>query len=607
MAEKPSSPGDSSSLSSASIPEPNTTAHLPPLEAVPPVFQPTRGFILAFLSICIVTLAAALDATSLSIALPIITEKLKGTAIEAFWAGTSFLVTSAVFQPVIAGLSHVFGRKELLLISALFFAVGSIVAAVATNMTMMLIGRCIQGIGGGGILTLGEILVTDLVPLAVRGAWFGYLGSMWAIGSVTGPLMGGAFAQNVSWTWIFWINLPITGLGSIALIFFLRISKTPGKIMDKIKYFDWIGSVIFIASTVSFLVPMTWGGVMYSWSSWHTLVPLLIGVAGIIGFAFYERHLSRHAFDSEGQLVPGNNIEPIIRFSVFNNLTMIITYLETILHGIVLWSLLYFLPLYYEAVKGYTPIISGVAVLPETSFVAPMSILVGITCASTGRYRWAIWSGWVFTTLGSGLLILLKPTSSIPAWVFLNVTVSIGTGMLFPAMALAIQAAGRPQDAGHAAAFYSFIRVFGQSLGVAIGGVVFQNQIKQKLMSYPLLAPLAGQYSKDATALVGIIQSMTEGTEKTQLVQAYSDSLRSIWIVLTALSAVGLVASVFTKGYSLNQEHKTLQGYDGSREKRTSLDPEVGVRREGGVVEPGLAEMDRLAIRRTVSRGELER
>ncbi|KUJ24136.1 MFS general substrate transporter [Mollisia scopiformis] len=537
-------------------------------------FKPTRGFILAFLSICIVTLAAALDATSLSIALPIITEKLKGTAIEAFWAGTSFLVTSAVFQPVIAGLSHVFGRKELLLTSAVFFAVGSIVAAVAKNMTMMLVGRSIQGIGGGGILTLGEILVTDLVPLAVRGAWFGYLGSMWAIGSVTGPLMGGAFAQNVSWTWIFWINLPFIGLGSIALILFLRINKTPGKIMDKVKNFDWIGSVIFTAATVSFLVPMTWGGVMYSWSSWHTLVPLLIGVAGIIGFGFYERYLSHHAYDSNGQLLPGPHTEPIIRFTIFYNLTMMFTYLETILHGIVLWCLLYFLPLYYEAVKGYTPIVSGVAILPETSFVAPMSVIVGILCAQTGRYRWAVWTGWTLTTLGSGLLILLSPSSSIPQWVFLNVPVSIGTGMLFPSMALTIQAAGRPEDAGHAAAFFSFIRVFGQALGVAIGGVVFQNQIKMKLARYPLLAPLAGQYSKDATALVGVIRGMAEGEVKTQLVQAYADSLRSIWIVLTALSALGLLASVWTKGYSLTQEHRTLQGYDGSREK-TVADPEA--------------------------------
>lgn len=245
-------------------------------------------------------------------------------------------------------------------------------------MTTLLIGRSIQGIGGGGILTLGEILITDLVPLSVRGAWFGHLGSMWAIGSVTGPLMGGAFAQNVSWRWIFWINLPIIGLGGAALIVFLRINKTPGEMIDKVKRFDWIGSVFFIASTVSFLVPLTWGGVMYSWSSWHTLVPLLLGVAGVVGFGFYERYLSHRCFDKDGQVLPGNNTEPIIRFTIFHNSSMLITYMETVLHGIVLWCLLYFLPLYYEAVKGYTPIISGVAILPETSFVArkfPASLL----------------------------------------------------------------------------------------------------------------------------------------------------------------------------------------------------------------------------------------
>ena len=191
-----------------------------------------------------------------------------------------------------------------------------------------------------------------------------------------------------------------------------------------------------------------------------------------------------------------------------------------------------------------------------------MSIVVGIVCAKTGRYRWAIWTGWVLTTLGCGLLVLLKPGVSIPAWVFLNVPVAIGTGMIFPAMALAIQAAGRPQDAGHSVAFYSFLRVFGQSLGVAIGGVAVQNQIKKKLLEYPAFATLADAYSKDATALVSIIKAMQDGTEKKQLIQAYADSLQIIWIVMCALSGVGLIVSLFTKGYSLNQEHKTLQGFD---------------------------------------------
>jgi MFS family permease len=199
-----------------------------------------------------------------------------------------------------------------------------------------------------------------------------------------------------------------------------------------------------------------------------------------------------------------------------------------------------------------------------------MSIIVGILVAKAGRYRWAIWIGWVLTTLGSGLLMLLEPGTTIVGWVFLNVTVAIGTGMLFPAMSLAIQAAGRPQDAGHSAAFYFFIRVFGQSLGVAIGGVVFQNQIKQKLLAYPLLAPMAVEYSKDATALVSSIKGMTEGEMKTQLVQAYADSLKTIWLVMCVLSGVATLANIFIEGYSLEQEHKTLQGLHEDR----VVDPE---------------------------------
>jgi len=155
--------------------------------------------------------------------------------------------------------------------------------------------------------------------------------------------------------------------------------------------------------------------------------------------------------------------------------------------------------------------------------------------------------------------------------------------MLFPAMAIGIQAAGRSQDAGHAVAFYSFTRVFGQSLGVAIGGVVFQNQIKEKLMSYPLLAPMAGEYSKDATALVSIIKNMTEGVEKTQLKQAYADSLKIIWVVMCALAGSALIASCFTKGYSLEQEHKAQQGYhEGAR---TPIDLEGSASSASGVDE----------------------
>ena len=299
---------------------------------------------------------------------------------------------------------------------------------------------------------------------------------------------------------------------------------------------------------------------MYPWDSWRTLFPLLIGVAGTVGFGTYEWRLSSKAFDADGKVIPGDNIEPIIRFSIFTNATLIITYIETIIHGIVLWSLFYFLPLYYEAVKGYTPIVSGVAILPETGLVAPVSVIAAIICTITGHYRWALWAGWTLTTLGSGLLFLLGPYTSVPGWVFLNFSVSIGTGILFPAMGLGVQAACRPVDSGHAAAFFSFLRTFGQSIGVAISGVAFQNQIKKTLLTYPGFASLAGEYSKDATALVSIIKGMQDEAQKTDLVKAYSDSLHVIWLLMTVISAVALVSSCFTKEFTLEQEHNTKQG-----------------------------------------------
>jgi MFS family permease len=172
--------------------------------SAPEKFQPGWRFIAAFLSLCIITLMAALDATSLSVALPVsalniesppqhlantaqsMARALGGSAIEAFWAGTSFLLTSTVFQPVLGSFSHIFGRKALIYISLAFFLAGSIIPAVAQNFTVILVGRAIQGVGGGGIISLTELVVVDTVPLRERGKWFSFFGAMWSLGTVAG-------------------------------------------------------------------------------------------------------------------------------------------------------------------------------------------------------------------------------------------------------------------------------------------------------------------------------------------------------------------------------------------------------------------------------------
>lgn len=329
------------------------------------------------------------------------------------------------------------------------------------------------------------------------------------------------------------------------VLLFLRLNFLPTSLAEKLRQIDYIGTVLFVGSLSSFLIPLTWGGVMYDWDSWRTLVPLIIGAVGLLVFAFYEYRFAA---------------DPIIPPTLFQNRTAAVSFIETVLHGLTLWCALYYLPLYYEAVKGYTPIIAGVALFPQTFTVAPSSVLVGFLVTLTGRYRLAIWVGWGLSTLGLGLLCYMEVDTSIPAWVFLNIVSGLGLGFLFPSLAFAIQGSATPENLAMAVGMFSFFRALGQTIGVAIGGVVFQNQMFSNLLQYPALAPMARAYSRNAAALVQIIQAMPEGEDKLHLRQAYTDSLRIVWAVCCGTCAVAFLISFLTREYDLNVGLTSKQG-----------------------------------------------
>jgi hypothetical protein len=319
-----------------------------------------------------------------------------------------------------------------------------------------------------------------------------------------------------------------------------------------------------VGSMTSFLIPLTWGGVMYSWSSWRTLVPLLVGALGLLGFCLYEAYIAP---------------EPLLRLSVFGNRTVNIGYLTTTLHGMILWCLLYYQPLYFEAVKGYKPVIAGVALFPATFTVAPLATVTGILITKFSAYRWAVWLGWAISTLGLGILVLLKVDTSMPQWIFIDLISGMGLGILFPAQQFQVQAASSNKDMAFAVAMFVFFRSFGQALGVAIGGVIFQNEMVKNLQKYPAYASQAGDLAKDAAALVQIIKNTADGVRKLELRTAYTDSLRTVWIVLCALAAVCLVCSAVIKGYDLNVGLETEQGLiaEGKKSKKVVNQEEVKV------------------------------
>ncbi|OCK77281.1 putative siderophore iron transporter [Lepidopterella palustris CBS 459.81] len=512
-------------------------------------WKPSKATRLAFASLCILALMAALDGTSIGVALPKIARVLKGSAIEAFWAGTSFLLCSTVLQLPFVSFSEIFGRQIMLVLSIIFFFAGALACSLAQNFTTMLIGRSIQGTGAGGLMSLTEVVITDLVPLRYRGDYYGGLNAMWAVGSVLGPIVGGGFSGNghATWRWIFYINFPFIGIGSVFVLIFMRPRLRPSNVSKQLRDFDWIGTIVFIGSTTAFLVGLTWGGVQHPWSSYQTLLPIILGAVGFVVFAVQQARFAAH---------------PIIPLVVFNNRTTVVSYFGTIITGFVLWCILYYMPLYFEAVKGYSNLIAGVALFPQTFTVAPAGALAGALLTKTGRYRWSIWLGWILGTLGLGLFCVLDVHTSIPGWIFLNLVSGIGLGFLFPAIATAIQASVASEHVAIAIAIFSFFRSVGQALGVAIGGVVFQNRMLANVRSYPSLAPNAALYSQDAVGLVEILRSMPENDVRRDLIQAYADSLRIVWAVCCALGGVAFLVSLFTRHYDLAGALDTKHGID---------------------------------------------
>ncbi|KAJ5089405.1 hypothetical protein N7532_008089 [Penicillium argentinense] len=347
---------------------------------------------------------AALDATSISVSLPTISDDLDGTAIEAFWAGTSFLVTSCVFQPVFFLAPDIFGRKFILILTVLFLTFGSILAGAAAGLPKV----------------------------------------------------------------------------------------------------DYIGSFLFVASLTSFLIPITWGGAMDVWT--HG-IPLYL--------SFWEPRASLVSLHE--RFVATQPLNPLV---IFNNIAKSVSYAGCFLHGVILWAIVYYLPLYYEGFLGYSPVVSGVAMFPEYFTVAPISVMTGFIVAKTDRYRWALWFGWPIS-----ILCVLDNESSIPKWLYINLVAGIGLGTLYPAVVLAVQAAANPNYPHISVTMTPFFWVFGQAVGVSIGGVVLQNCFKHEFGNHPELGRSASALAQDASSLVKYIETLQENSGQPTSSKAYMPNL----------------------------------------------------------------------------------
>ncbi|KAI0641028.1 iron permease [Trametes meyenii] len=503
---------------------------------IEPTPKGKRGyqFWMVFASTLLVEMLSALDLTAVSTALPTIVERLHGD--DFIWAGGAYTIASTAVLPIVGGLVSGFGRKYVLLVFVLFFAVGSVLCGAASNLTMLIVGRAIQGIGSGGSLSVTEIIFADMVPLPERGKFQGIAAAVWALACAIGPPIGGALAGSGAWRWLFYMNLPLCGLATIAICLYLRNHIPAGSLKKKLTEMDWIGNGIIIISTILVFLGLTWGGLKFPWISAQVLVPVILGAIGIVVF-FVAEKIWLH-----GQTVPE---------FFFTNRTTLSGYLGTFFHGVVSLTAVYYLPIYLQASKEASALRSGIEMFGLSFTIPIFAIIAGVSVEIINVYRPQNYIGWVFSIVGFVLLSLLGPKSSAAKYIGFQIPLGIGLGINWISTQFPILAPLPFSNSAYALAFFIFVRNFAQSWGIVVGGAILQNVLEEKLpKSLTDTLPKGQEY---AYQLIPTIKHMVE-PQRTEVRSAFSDGTKLIWQVMIGLSAAGLLTCLLMREEELKTD-----------------------------------------------------
>ncbi|KAF4332783.1 major facilitator superfamily transporter [Fusarium beomiforme] len=531
---------------------PNDEEASPVGEDSQPKQKKSLAFKLSFIGLAATLFVFQVDATALGIALPSIANDLKGSSLESFWANLAYTLCGLVMQPVWASISDAFGRKPPLYLCIGLFFTGSITFAVAQNMRTIIVGRVLQGFGGGGIDILTEVILADMTTLEERSTYLGLMGIPNAVGNILGPSVGALFATYASWRWIGWVNLPILGFGTPLLFFFLKLRPVTmdSSLASNIERLDWIGMGLVVSGITIFVLPLSWAGSLFSWASWQTLLPMLLGVLMLVGFVFYEAKPKA----------------PIMPHRLFHSITANMTLLGGFIHGTILVSLLQYLPLIYQAVYLETPIKSAVFLLPSSFISVFIAVISMMMVPLFGGYTWLLRLSWVLLALGTGIMALFSLHS--PLSMLFGLPIMWGTGVaLLRLNILPMQASVKDvNDTGVAIGQFYTIKMFGGLIGLTIASAIFNTVFANAIASSSV--QLTGQLQplEDASKAVAFIKELEslDVSRKTlhDILSVYLECFRTIFYTMAGFGALGLVTSMFLEEIDLKSQGRGNQRFE---------------------------------------------
>lgn len=501
---------------------------------------------------------AALDQTIVATAAPTIAADLHN-AIGYTWIGGAYLLANAATGPIWIKCSDIWGRKPAVLASIVVFAAASVITATSTSMAMLVAGRALQGTAGGGVMGLVYIVISDLFSIRERALYFGAMGLAWVLAGTTGPLLGGALSEYASWRWCFWINLPICAVAFAALLLFLDVHNPRTALKDGLKAVDWLGGVSMLAVTLLLLLGLDFGGVEYPWDSPRVICLIVFGTVMIGFFLYSEKRLAKY---------------PLMLLSVFtkgwsNNAIIVVAFT----HSMASFGAEYYLPLYFQSVKGASPLQSGLLMLPMIITCAAGDILTGVFIHRVGRYRELIWAGTIFLTLGSGLYIMFGTASTLGEIIGFEIVFGIGFSLLLATPNTALQNSVSQADTATASATLAFLRSLATSLSTVLGGVAFQNGMSARrpalAASGLAAADLEALSGYGAAANVGLAASLADPAQRRAVQEAFAGSIRGMFVMYTGVAAVGMLASALVKQRRMGREHtETKTGLQNMTEQK---------------------------------------
>jgi EmrB/QacA subfamily drug resistance transporter len=486
-------------------------------------------------------LLAALDQSIVNVALPQIVSDLGGLN-HLSWVITAYLLTSTAVTPLWGKISDLYGRRIIFQLAICIFIVGSALCGLSQNLPELIVFRALQGIGGGGLMSIAFAIIGDIIPARDRGRYQGYFGAVFGLSSVAGPLLGGWLTDAVNWRWIFYINLPV---GIAALVITTYALKIP--VVRRDHTVDYIGASLIVASVSALLLYLNWAGERYGWQSAGPVALLLLSIVLALVFILVEKR----------------SPEPILPLRLFRNDVFSVGSAFSFVIGISMFGALVFMPLFFQAVKGMSPTRSGLATVPAVAGIMLTSIVSGQLISRTGRYKIYPIFGSVIFSISLFMMSTLErdtPYALIAVYIFF---LGAGLGLTMQTITTAVQNSVEFRDMGIATSAVSFGRSLGGAIGTAFLGAIFGTTLASKLRED---FPAENSLSIDPNN-IDAIHALTDPV-KSIVLDAYTLSIDRIFLWAVPFAVIGVALSFALK------ELRLRTGQDG---KATSAAPRVPV------------------------------